>query len=101
MSATLTVKREGVIMELRRASFAITLDGTTIGSIDRDETSETAIEPGQHRLQIQAGRYSSRAQSFGVADGDAVAFRCYGGRIWPIYLTSFVVPSLAISLHRE
>ena len=26
MSATLTVKREGVIMELRRASFAITLD---------------------------------------------------------------------------
>ncbi len=34
-------------------------------------------------------------------DGDAVKFRCYGGRIWPIYLASFVVPSPGISLERE
>ena len=47
------------------------------------------------------GRYSSRAQSFEVADGGAVNFRCYGGRIWPIYAISFVVPSLALFLKRE
>ncbi len=40
-------------------------------------------------------------QSFDVADGDAVNFRCYGGRIWPIYALSFVVPSLALFLKRE
>ena len=47
------------------------------------------------------GRYSSRAQSFDVADGGAVNFRCYGGRIWPIYAISFVVPRLALFLKRE
>jgi hypothetical protein len=47
------------------------------------------------------GRYSSRAQSFDVADGGAVNFRGYGGRIWPIYAISFVVPSLALFLKRE
>ena len=101
MSSTLTVKREGVIMELRRAPFEITLDGTTAGSINRHETFETPIEPGHHRLQVQAGRYSSRVQSFDVADGDAVNLRCYGGRIWPMYAISFVVPSLALLLKRE
>jgi hypothetical protein len=101
VSATLTVKREGFVLELRRAPFEITLDGTTVGSINRHETFETPIEPGHHRLQIRAARYSSRAQSFDVADGDAVNFRCYGGRIWPIYAISFVVPSLALLLKRE
>lgn len=101
MSATLTVKREGHIMELRRAPFEITLDGTTAGSINPHETFETPIEPRHHTLQLRAGRYSSRAQSFDAADGEAVSFRCYGGRIWPVYLMSFVVPSLAISLKRD
>lgn len=101
MSTTLTVKREGFIMELRGAPFEITLDGTTVGSINRHETFETPIDPGHHRLQIRAGRYSSRAQSFDVADGEVVNFRCYGGRIWPVYLISFVVPSLALFLKRE
>ncbi len=100
MSATLTVKREGLIMELRRAPFEIALDGTAVGSINRNETFETSIEPGHHRLQVRAGRYSSRAQSFDAADGDAIYFRCYGGRIWPIYLVSFVVPPLAFVLKR-
>ncbi len=101
MSATLTVTREGVIAELRRTPFEITLDGTPVGSIDRHGTFETTIEPGHHTLQIQADRYTSRAQSFDAADGHAINFRCYGGRIWPMYLISFVVPSLGISLKRE
>jgi hypothetical protein len=88
-------------MELRRAPFQIALDGTAIGTINRHETFETPIEPGRHRLQVRAGRYSSRAASFDAADGDAVTFRCNGARIWPIYLTSMAVPSLALSLKRE
>ncbi len=102
MSATLTVKREtNVVMELRRGTFEITLDGTTVGSIDRDQTFETPVEPGHHRLQVRTGRYSSGAQSFDVADGDAVDFRCNGARIWPVYLASILVPSLALSLKPE
>ncbi len=101
MSATLTIKRGGAIAELRRAPFGITLDGTTVGSINRHGTFEAPIEPGHHTLQVRAGRYTSRAQSFAAADGDAVSFRCYGGRIWPIYLISFAVPSLALFLKRE
>ncbi len=101
MSATLTLKRETrSLMELRRAPFQITLDGKAVGSIKRHETFETPVEPGQHTLQVRAGRYSSRAESFDVADGDAINFRCNGARIWPIYLISIVVPSLALSLKR-
>jgi hypothetical protein len=95
------MKREGAVAELRRGPFEITLDGSTVGSIDRHGTFETPIEPGHHTLQVRAGRYSSRAESFDVADGDAVNFRCYGGRLWPIYLMSLVVPSLALVLKRE
>jgi hypothetical protein len=98
--ATLTVKRESQIMELRRGPLQIALDGTTVGTIDRHETFETSIEPGRHSLQVRAGRYSSRSESF-VGDGDGVNFRCSGARIWPIYLLSFAVPSLALSLKRE
>lgn len=101
MSAMLTVKRESLIMELRRMPFEITLDGTAAGSINRHGTFETTIEPGHHTLQVRAGRYTSRARSFGAADGDAVTFGCSGARIWPVYLASFIVPSLALSLKRE
>lgn len=101
MSATLTMKRESSIMELRRAPFEITLDGTAVGSINRLGTFETTIEPGHHSLQVRAGRYTSRARSFDVAASDAINFRCNGARIWPIYLLSMVVPGLALSLKRE
>lgn len=101
MTSTITIKREGAIAELRRAPLEIALDGMTVGSINRHETFETPIEPGHHTLQARAGRYTSRTQSFDVADGDAVSYRCYGGRIWPIYLISFAVPSLALLLKPE
>ncbi len=101
MSVTLVVKRESLIMELRRTPFEITLDGTSVGSINRHGAFETTIEPGRHTLQVRAGRYTSRARSFNAADGDAVNFRCNGARIWPIYLASIIVPSLALSLKRE
>jgi len=36
-----------------------------------------------------------------VAEGEIASFRCSGKSILPIFLLSFVVPSLALSLHRE
>ena len=42
-----------------------------------------------------------RRGTFDAADGETVAFRCTGKRILPIFLASFVVPSLALKLKRE
>lgn len=87
-------------MENRRQPFEIALDGKSVGSIERNQSVELPLEPGRHSIRVREGRYSSRDHSFDVAAGDTVNFRCYGGRIWPIYLASFVVPSLALSLKR-
>jgi len=35
-----------------------------------------------------------------AAEGETVAFRCGGKRILPIFLPSFAIPGLALSLHR-
>jgi hypothetical protein len=88
-------------IELRRGQFEISVDGSSVGSIDNHETVETPLEPGHHTVQIRHGRYSSRDQSFDAADGEVVSFRCYGARIWPLYVASIFVPNLAIGLKRE
>jgi hypothetical protein len=56
---------------------------------------------GCHTLQVRNGRNSSRTKTFDAAEDEIVAFRCGGKSILPIFLLSFVVPSLALSLHRE
>jgi hypothetical protein len=66
-----------------------------------NDTIEIPVEPGRHTLQVRNGRNSSRTQTFDAAEGEVVAFRCSGKRILPIFLASFVVPSLALSLHRD
>ena len=102
MATELIVKRETrMLMELRRGTFDVVLDGVIVGSVSRDQTFEKSIEAGHHQLQVRIGRYSSPVQSFEVADGDAVAFRCNGARIWPVYLVSLLVPSLALTLVPE
>jgi len=102
MPATLKVKRETYgLIELRRGTFQITLDGATVGSIDRDETFEAPVEAGHHQLQVRTGRYASQPESFDVAGGDTISFRCNSARIWPIYLASLLVPSLALTLTRQ
>jgi hypothetical protein len=89
VSATLTLRRHAVAgLKLRPAPLEITIDGTTIGSVKKDETFEATIEPGHHSLQARAARYSSRIQSFDVADGEAINFRCGTRMPWPTYLTS-------------
>jgi hypothetical protein len=101
VSATLTVRRDATGFELRRGRFDIALDGTTAGSIEWRQTVEVPLEPGRHTLQIRRGRYTSGAEAFEVDDQEAISFRCHGAMLWPRYVASMVVPSLAISLHRE
>ena len=64
-------------------------------------TFETPTEPGRHTLQVRSGRNSSRTRTFDATDGETVAFRTTGKSILPIFLLSFIVPSLALTLHRE
>jgi hypothetical protein len=99
MPGTLKLTRETPFsFELRRGVFEIAVDGQTVGSIRSHETVETPLEPGRHTLRIQAGRYRSRDESFELADGDVVTFRCHGAMVWPTYVASFIKPDLAISL---
>lgn len=102
MTATLRLTREATVpFELRRGRFDILADGTSVGSIENHETFEAQLEPGPHTLRLRKGRYSSRTRSFEAADGQVATFRCHGIRIWPLYLASAVVPSLAIALRLE
>ncbi|MGH9043650.1 MAG: hypothetical protein ACRDVP_02225 [Acidimicrobiales bacterium] len=108
MTATLHLVREkGVAMgfwpfaELRRGTFHVLLDGNDVGSIHMHGTIDVSIEPGRHTIQVKDGRSTSSRESFDAADGAVVTFRCNSSRIWPVYLASLVVPSLALKLRRE
>ena len=101
MSATLKLTHKTIGAEVRRGTYDAVIDGKPAGSLDLNETIDIPIEPGRHTLQIRNGRNSSRTKTFDAADGETVAFRCGGKSILPVFLLSFVVPSLAISLHRK
>lgn len=102
MTATLHLIREkGVVMELRRGTFRVVLDGKDVGSIDMHATIEMPIEPGHHTLQVKAGRYTSSRRSFDAADGSTVNFKCNSAVIWPVYLASLIKPDLALKLTEE
>src|SRR5579859_4815138 len=101
MSATLKVAHKAIGVEVRLGTWDVLLDGTRVGSVALHDTFEAAVEPGRHTLQVRGGRDSSRVQTFDAAEGEIVAFRCTGKRFLPIFLLSFLVPSLAISLRRE
>ena len=101
MAATLKLTHRSIGVEVRRGTYTVVLDGERVGSLELNNTFETPVQPGPHTLQVRNGRNSSRTKSFDAADGETVAFRCGGKSILPIFLLSFVVPSLALSLHRE
>ena len=101
MPATLTLTRKSIGMELRGGTFDILVDGKRVESIEPHETTNTPVEPGRHTLRVQKGRYASRELTFDTADGDVVAFRCSGAKIWPLWLATFVMPSMALSLSPE
>jgi hypothetical protein len=101
MAATLRLTHRAIGVEVRRGTYDVALDGERAGSLELNNTFETPVEPGRHTLQVRNGRNSSRTLTFDAAEGETVAFRCSGKRFLPIFLLSFVVPSLALSLHRE
>jgi hypothetical protein len=101
MSATLKLTHKTIGVEVRRGPYAVALDGEQVGSVELNDTFETPVEPGRHTLQVRDGRNSSRTKTFDAAEGETVSFRCGGKSVLPIFLLSFVVPSLALSLHRE
>ena len=101
MTATLTLTHKAIGAEVRRGSYDVMVDGERVGSLDMNDTIETPIEPGRHTVQVRDGRNSSRIEAFDAADGEIVAFRCTGKRFLPLFLASFVAPSLALKLVRE
>lgn len=101
MAATLKLRHHTIGVEVRRGPYDVLLDGERVGSLDLNNAIEIPVEPGHHALQVRSGRNSSRPKAFDIADGATVAFRCTGKSILPIFLLSFLVPSLALSLHRE
>ncbi len=66
-----------------------------------DTERRLKMSAGDHALQVRNGRNLSRTLTFDAAEGQVVAFRCTGKRFLPIFLVSFVVPSLALSLRPE
>jgi hypothetical protein len=101
MSATLRLTHKTIGVEIRRGTYDVVLDGKSAGSLGMNETIYIPVETGHHTLQVRNGRNSSRTKNFDAAEGETVAFRCSGKSVLPIFLLSFVVPSLALSLHRK
>ena len=101
MSATLRVTHKTIGAEVRRGTYDVLVDGKAAGSVKLNKTVDIPIEPGHHTLQVRNGRNTSRTKTFDAAEGEIASFRCGGKSILPIFLLSFIVPSLAISLHRE
>ena len=101
MAATLKLTHKAIGAEVRRGAYDVVVDGSRVGSVEMNGTIEIPIEPGRHILQVRSGRNSSRSKTFDAADGEIVAYRCTGKSVLPVFLASFVIPSLALSLVRE
>jgi hypothetical protein len=101
MAATLKLTHKAIGVEVRRGTYDVVLDGERVGSLELNDPIEIQVAPGRHTLQVRNGRNSSRTLTFNAVEGQIVAFRCSGKRFLPIFLLSLVVPSLALSLHRE
>jgi len=101
VSATLKLTHKALGAEVRRGAYDVIVDGERVGSVEMNDTTEIPIEPGRHSLQVRSGRDSSGTKTFEAAEGEVVAYRCTGKRFLPIFLASFVFPSLALSLIRE
>jgi hypothetical protein len=101
MSATLRLTHKAIGVEVRRGAYDVVLDGVRVGSVEMNDTMEIPIEAGHHTLQVRNGRNLSRTLNFEAAEGQVIAFRCTGKRFLPIFLASFVVSRLALSLRPE
>ena len=100
MPATLKVMHTAVGAEVRRDPYDVYVDGTKVGSVVMNGTTEIPLDPGKHTVQVRDGRKSSGTEAFDAADAGTITFRCTGKRFLPIFLASFVVPKLALKLVR-
>jgi hypothetical protein len=99
--ATLRLTHKAIGAEIRRGTYEALVDGEPVGSVAMNETIEIPVDEGRHTLQLRDGRKSSSVESFEIAEGESVAFRCTGKRFLPIFLASFIVPGLALKLVRQ
>lgn len=97
----LKLTHKAIGAEVRRGTYDVMVDGERVGLVEMNNTIEIPIEPGRHALQVRSGRDSSGTRTFEAAEDEIIAYRCTGKRFLPIFLASFVVPSLALSLVRE
>jgi hypothetical protein len=101
MPATLQVTHKAIGAEVRRGAYDIVVDGQTAGSVGMNATIEIPVAPGRHTVQVRNSRKTSRTENFDAAENETVAFRCTGKRFLPIFLASFILPSLALKLKRQ
>jgi len=101
MSGILKVTHKATGAEVRRGTYEVIVDGTRAGSVEMNGTFEVPVEPGRHTLQIRDGRKSSGTKTVEAAEGELITFRCTGKRFLPMFLASFVVPNLALTLVRQ
>ncbi len=101
MSATLRLRHHAIGVEVRRDTYQVFVDGGPAGSVDMNRSIEIPLDAGEHTLQVRDGRKSSRIKTFNLTDGDVASFRCGGKSILPVFLLSFFIPSLALTLTRE
>jgi hypothetical protein len=99
--ATLKLTHKAIGVEVRRGPFDVVVDGERVASVEMNETIEVPIGAGRHTLRVRNGRNLSRTLTFDAAEGQVVAFRCTGKRFLPIFLVSFVLPRLALSLRPD
>ena len=100
MAATLKLTHKAIGVEVRRGAYDVVVDGQRAGSLKMNDTIEIPIELGRHTLQVRNGRNSSRTLTFDAAKNETIDFRCTGKSFLPIFLASFVFPSLALQLRR-
>jgi hypothetical protein len=101
MAATLRLVHKTIGVEVRRGPYDVVVDGRPAGAVEMNQTIDIPVEPGSHTVQLRSGRNSSRTKAFDVAEGETASFRCTGKNVLPIFLLSFIVPSLALTLRRE
>ncbi len=101
MPATLKLTHKAIGVEVRRGPYDVVVDGERCGSLEMNDTAEIPITTGRHTLMVRNGRNLSRTLTFDASEGQVVAYRCTGKRPLPIFLLSFVVPRLALSLRPE
>jgi hypothetical protein len=101
VSATLKLTHKAIGAEVRRGAYEVVVDGQSAGSVEMNATIHLPIEAGRHTVQVRNGRNSSRDEVFDAVASETVAYRCTGKRFLPIFLASFLFPSLALKLKRE